>query len=91
MVSLSINNPCASPVIVGFDPCLDTSLLKNLGFQNLAKVGIKLCSVSIGIIMHFPYKVTLPEGEYQVSAIDDALYDDSFQEQESQIDTGNPE
>ncbi|XP_065882646.1 dynactin subunit 4-like [Dysidea avara] len=37
-------------------------------------------------------KVTIPDGDYQVSGIDDALFEDSFQEQDSQSSLGgNPE
>ena len=35
---MSITNPCANPITISFDPCLDIDLLKNSGFQNFARV-----------------------------------------------------
>ena len=87
---MSFNNPYPHPITISFHPCLDAALLKESGFKNFAKV----ITISVSIAsnaLYFP-KVTIPDGDYQVSGIDDALFEDSFQEQDSQSSLGgNPE
>ena len=38
---LSFNNPYPHPITISFHPCLDTTLLKESGFKNFAKVIIE--------------------------------------------------
>jgi len=58
---LSFTNPCANPIAISFDPCLDTNLLKNSGFQNFAKVNVKTCSSSTSTISYLLRLVFLME------------------------------